>query len=52
MTLPAILPVLGGTPGATRWAGPALGEHTEQVLRSELGMGEGEVARLRAAGAI
>lgn len=31
VTMPALLPVLSGTPGATRWAGPELGEHTEQV---------------------
>ena len=31
MTLPAMVPVLSTTPGATLWAGPALGEHTDQV---------------------
>ncbi|KAI8468409.1 MAG: CoA-transferase family III domain-containing protein [Monoraphidium minutum] len=46
--MPAILPVLQGTPGATRWAGPALGCHTDDVLMGELGLGAEEVARLRA----
>lgn len=31
MTLPAIVPLLSATPGATLWAGPALGEHTDEV---------------------
>ncbi|PSC70037.1 carnitine dehydratase [Micractinium conductrix] len=52
ISMPAMLPVLEGTPGATRWAGPELGEHTEEVLRSELGLGDAEVQRLRDGGAI
>ncbi|GIL79517.1 hypothetical protein Vretifemale_8837, partial [Volvox reticuliferus] len=52
VTMPALLPVLSATPGATRWAGPELGEHTEEVLRGELGLGDQELAALRAAGAI
>jgi formyl-CoA transferase len=31
---------------------PWLGEHTAQILAEELGLGEAEVERLRAAGAI
>ena len=52
VTLPAMLPVLSGTPGGTRWAGPDLGEHTDQILREELGLGEAEIQRLRDCGAI
>lgn len=52
VTLPAMVPVMHGTPGGTRWAGPELGEHTEQILREELGMGAAEIARLRECGAI
>ncbi|PNH03514.1 hypothetical protein TSOC_010424 [Tetrabaena socialis] len=52
LTLPAMLPVLSGTPGGTRWAGPELGEHTEAVLRGELGLGDAELAALREKGAI
>lgn len=51
-TMPAILPVLTGTPGSSRWAGPDLGEHTEEVLRQELGMSGEEIQRLRSLGAI
>ncbi|KAL4419798.1 hypothetical protein ABPG75_006896 [Micractinium tetrahymenae] len=52
ITMPAMLPVMHGTPGATRWAGPDLGEHTEEVLRGELGLGDAEIRRLRECGAI
>ena len=31
--MPAMLPVLSATPGSTRWAGPDLGEHTDEVRR-------------------
>lgn len=52
VAMPAMLPVLHGTPGATRWAGPDLGEHTEEVLRSELSLGDADIQRLRDCGAI
>lgn len=38
VTMPAMVPVLSATPGSTRWAGPDLGEHTEEArlaLRSQ-----------------
>jgi len=37
---------LGETPGRLRWAAPALGEHTEVVLREVLGMDDEAIARL------
>lgn len=52
VTLPAILPVLHGTPGKTRWAGPELGQHTDEVLKEVLGLGDGEIAKLRETEAI
>ena len=42
---------LGGTPGAVRTPPPTLGQHTAAIL-GELGIGDAEAARLRAAGAI
>ena len=52
VTVPAMVPVLSGTPGKTRWAGPELGEHTEEVLREELGMGAEEIGALREQGVV
>jgi len=36
------------TPAAIRRAPPTLGQHTEQVLREELGLSDGHIAELRA----
>jgi len=53
-TIPlAGLPVkLAGTPASIRLPPPLLGEHTEEVLESWLGMEPREIAELRQAGAI
>jgi crotonobetainyl-CoA:carnitine CoA-transferase CaiB-like acyl-CoA transferase len=50
MTAPPVR--LSETPGAVRAPAPLLGEHTDQVLRERLGLGDDEIAQLRAAGAI
>jgi crotonobetainyl-CoA:carnitine CoA-transferase CaiB-like acyl-CoA transferase len=44
--LPAITPKLSETPGETKWLGPALGEHTSEVLRA-LGYDDERIAQLR-----
>ncbi|HJV85862.1 MAG TPA: CaiB/BaiF CoA-transferase family protein [Noviherbaspirillum sp.] len=44
--LPAITPKLSETPGETKWLGPALGEHTSEVLRG-LGYDDAHIAQLR-----
>jgi CoA:oxalate CoA-transferase len=47
------LPIkLSGTPGNPRGLAPAIGEHTELVLRSLLGVDDQAIATLRASGAI
>jgi len=51
VVLPGIVPRLSETPGRTRWIGPRLGEHTDQVL-SQLGYGEVEIAAMRGRGVI
>ncbi len=52
LSLPALLPRLADTPGATRWPGPPLGAHTDAVLRELLGKSAADCARLRDAGVV
>jgi formyl-CoA transferase len=47
LLLPGIVPKLSATPGGTRWIGPRLGEHTDEVLRG-LGYRDRDIADLRA----
>jgi formyl-CoA transferase len=49
--LPAIAPKLSATPGRTRWLGPKLGAHTDEVLAG-IGYDEDRRRALRAAGVI
>jgi formyl-CoA transferase len=39
LDIPGVVPQLSETPGVTRWIGPALGQHTDEVLR-EIERGE------------
>ena len=43
---------LSDTPGAVRAAPPALGQHTDQILREDCGLSAGEIERLRMSRAI
>ena len=43
ITLPGIVPKLSATPGQMHWTGPALGEHTDQILAG-LGMTAAAIA--------
>ncbi|GAA4031541.1 CaiB/BaiF CoA-transferase family protein [Actimicrobium antarcticum] len=49
--LPAISPKLSATPGVTRWLGPALGAHNDEVLQ-QLGYDDAAIAQLRTDGVI
>ncbi|EJN07295.1 CaiB/BaiF CoA-transferase family protein [Herbaspirillum sp. YR522] len=49
--LPAITPKMSHTPGQTRWLGPALGAHSDEILRS-LGYDDAQIKGLREQGAV
>jgi formyl-CoA transferase len=51
MSIPGIVPKLTETPGATRWMGPGLGEHTPEVL-GRLGYSPEDQETLRQRGVI
>lgn len=51
ISLPGIVPKLSLTPGKTKWLGPKLGEHTEEVLHS-IGIDSTNVELLRRNGVI
>ncbi|KAF9232439.1 CoA-transferase family III [Melanogaster broomeanus] len=50
--MPGVFARLEGSEVKTRWAGPDLGEHTDDVLINELGLDANELARLRRDGII
>ncbi len=45
--VPNVIPRLSETPGRIETLGPRLGEHTEEVLKSVLGVSDAEIASLR-----
>ena len=49
--LPGFVPKMSETPGATRWIGPRLGEHTDETLAGA-GLSTAEIASLRSRGVI
>jgi len=51
LAIPAVVPRLSATPGGTKWLGPTLGEHTQEVL-ADLGYDEQTIQRLRDQGVI
>jgi len=47
-----VVPRLSETPGSADWAGPKLGEHTEEILSGLLDLDRGRIAELRRRGVI
>jgi formyl-CoA transferase len=45
-------PKLSRTPGRVRWPGPALGQHTDEVLKARLDVSAERLAELRARGVV
>jgi len=52
MKMQNVAPRLSDTPGAVRHVGPALGQHTEEVLAEVLGYDGAQIARLKEVGVI
>lgn len=52
LAVPGTVPALSETPGEISWLGPALGEHTNDVLGEQLGLSNAEIAALRSDGII
>lgn len=52
MKMQGIIPRLERGHGRIRWAGPALGAHTDEVLSERLGLDAADLAELRRAGVI
>ena len=47
LKIPAIMPRLDKTPGATEWSGPVLGSHTDVVLSEVLALSSAEINTLK-----
>lgn len=52
LKIPAILPRLAKTPGSTRWPGPQLGSHNQEILGGLLGLSIDELEGLSQDGVI
>ncbi len=52
LKIPAMIPKLSDTPGETRWPGPKLGAHNDEILGSMLGMSPEDIQKLKDSGAI
>jgi crotonobetainyl-CoA:carnitine CoA-transferase CaiB-like acyl-CoA transferase len=52
VTVTTFAPQLSETPGETRWPGPPLGAHNQDVYGGLLGISDGELADLKARGVI
>lgn len=49
--MPGIVPKLSETPGAVNWQGPALGQHTDDILGG-LGLTDADIQRLKNSGVV
>ena len=52
MSMPGVIPKLHEQPGTVRWAGPKLGQHTDEVLNEVLGYDEAEIDEFRRQGVV
>lgn len=52
LAMQGVVPKLTQTPGAVRWPGPSLGQHSSEVLRRVLGLSDAEVDALFESGVV
>jgi len=52
LKIPGMAPKFSRTPGRTRWPGPQLGEHTDEILRQYLGYNDEKIRQLVKEGAV
>ena len=52
LLMPGVVPALTETPGGVRWAGPAIGQHNDEVYGRLLGIDEAEREQLKREGVI
>jgi crotonobetainyl-CoA:carnitine CoA-transferase CaiB-like acyl-CoA transferase len=52
LRIPALMPRLSATPGATDWPGPEVGAHNQEILGGLLGLSQSDLDSLRSEGVI
>ncbi|MFG6149361.1 CaiB/BaiF CoA transferase family protein [Halobacillus sp. B23F22_1] len=52
LKIPGVVPKMSETPGGTKWLGPELGQHTEEVMKNLLTFDEEKVQQLKDKGII
>lgn len=52
LKMPGVVPKMSLTPGAIEWAGPKLGQHTEEVLSEKMNLSNEEIETLKQKGII
>lgn len=52
LKMPGIVPKMSETPGNIEWAGPKLGQHTNEVLSEKIGISEEQIRSLKERGII
>ncbi|MFG6117844.1 CaiB/BaiF CoA transferase family protein [Thalassobacillus sp. B23F22_16] len=52
LKVPGVVPKMSETPGETKWLGPELGQHTDEVMKDWLTYDEEKIAALKAQGII
>lgn len=52
LKIPGVVPKMSETPGGTKWLGPELGQHTDEVMRNWLTYDDKKIQQLRDKGVI